>query len=94
MMNNASNQDATTQLLIEALPYIRRFAGKVMVVKYGGNALAGASENDAMSQFAKDIVLMHAVGIKPIVVHGGGPQISDMMRLSFAMGSELPMPKP
>ena len=80
MMNNASNQDATTQLLIEALPYIRRFAGKVMVVKYGGNALAGASENDAMSQFAKDIVLMHAVGIKPIVVHGGGPQISDMMK--------------
>lgn len=80
MMNTASNQDATTQLLIEALPYIRRFAGKVMVVKYGGNALAGASENDAMSQFAKDIVLMHAVGIKPIVVHGGGPQISDMMQ--------------
>ncbi|NBO55852.1 MAG: acetylglutamate kinase [Actinobacteria bacterium] len=80
MMNNASSQDTTAQLLIEALPYIRRFAGKVMVVKYGGNALAGASESDAMSQFAKDIVLMHAVGIKPIVVHGGGPQISDMMK--------------
>ena len=80
MINNASNQETTTQLLIEALPYIRRFAGKVMVVKYGGNALAGASENDAMSQFAKDIVLMHAVGIKPIVVHGGGPQISGMMK--------------
>ena len=80
MINNASNQETTTQLLIEALPYIRRFAGKVMVVKYGGNALAGASENDAMSQFAKDIVLMHAVGIKPIVVQGGGPQISGMMK--------------
>ena len=53
--------------------------GKVVVVKYGGNALAGSSDGDALSLFAQDIVLMHAVGMKPVVVHGGGPQISALM---------------
>ena len=77
-MNSAANE-STAKLIIEALPYIRQFAGKKMVVKYGGNALAGASESDALELFAKDIVLMYSVGIKPIVVHGGGPQISAMM---------------
>ena len=66
-------------MLVEALPYIRRFAGQVVVVKYGGNALAGASEGDALALFAQDIVLMHQVGMRPVVVHGGGPQISDLM---------------
>lgn len=66
-------------VLVEALPYIRRFAGKVVVVKYGGNALAGATEADALALFAEDIVLMRLVGMKPVVVHGGGPQISDLM---------------
>jgi len=66
-------------LLIEALPYIQKFAGKTVVVKYGGNALAGTNGQDAISLFAKDIALLHAVGIKPVVVHGGGPQISAMM---------------
>ncbi len=66
-------------MLVEALPYIRRFAGQVVVVKYGGNALAGASEDDALALFAQDIVLMHQVGMRPVVVHGGGPQISDLM---------------
>jgi acetylglutamate kinase len=66
-------------MLSEALPYIQRFAGKVVVVKYGGNALAGSSDVDAASTFARDIALMHAVGIKPVVVHGGGPQISALM---------------
>jgi acetylglutamate kinase len=65
--------------LVEALPYIRRFAGQVVVVKYGGNALAGASDDDALALFAQDIVLMHQVGMRPVVVHGGGPQISDLM---------------
>jgi acetylglutamate kinase len=65
--------------LVEALPYIRRFAGKVVVVKYGGNALAGTSDHDALALFAEDIVLMRLVGIRPVVVHGGGPQISDLM---------------
>jgi acetylglutamate kinase len=66
-------------LLIEALPYIQKFASKVVVIKYGGNALAGASESDALGSFAKDVALLHAVGIKPVVVHGGGPQISALM---------------
>lgn len=67
-------------VLVEALPYIRRFAGQIVVVKYGGNALAGASDDDALALFAQDIVLMHQVGMRPVVVHGGGPQISDLMR--------------
>jgi len=67
-------------VLVEALPYIRRFAGQVVVVKYGGNALAGASEDDALALFAEDIVLMRQVGMRPVVVHGGGPQISDLMK--------------
>jgi acetylglutamate kinase len=66
-------------VLVEALPYIRRFAGKVVVVKYGGNALAGATEATALELFAQDIVLMRAVGMRPVVVHGGGPQISGLM---------------
>jgi len=65
--------------LVEALPYIRRFAGKTVVVKYGGNALAGTSDHDALALFAEDIVLMRLVGMQPVVVHGGGPQISAMM---------------
>jgi acetylglutamate kinase len=67
-------------VLVEALPYIRRFAGKIVVVKYGGNALAGTSDHDALTLFAEDVVLMRLVGMRPVVVHGGGPQISDMMR--------------
>lgn len=67
-------------VLVEALPYIRRYNGQVVVVKYGGNALAGASEDDALSIFAEDIVLMRQVGMRPVVVHGGGPQISDLMK--------------
>ena len=67
-------------VLVEALPYIRRFAGQIVVVKYGGNALAGASDDDALALFAQDVVLMHQVGMRPVVVHGGGPQISDLMR--------------
>jgi acetylglutamate kinase len=68
-----------TATLVEALPYIQRFAGQVVVVKYGGNALAGATDDDALALFAQDIVLMRAVGMRPVVVHGGGPQISDLM---------------
>lgn len=66
-------------VLLEALPYIQRFAGQVVVVKYGGNALAGSSDGDALALFAQDLVLMRAVGMRPVVVHGGGPQISDLM---------------
>lgn len=70
---------STAHVLVEALPYIRRFSGKTVVVKFGGNAIAGTSDHDALSLFAEDIVLMHTVGIRPVVVHGGGPQINDML---------------
>jgi acetylglutamate kinase len=64
------------RVLIEALPYIRRFSGSTIVVKYGGHAMT----DPALARlFADDIVLMHAVGIRPVVVHGGGPQISELM---------------
>jgi len=76
----ASDAAAKAAVLVEALPYIRRFSGSVVVVKYGGNALAGGSEADALELFAQDVVLMRSVGLRPIVVHGGGPQISDLMQ--------------
>lgn len=82
MSATAAGLDAAAvkaSILVEALPYIRRFAGKIVVVKYGGNALAGTSEHDALAVFAEDIVLMRLVGMRPVVVHGGGPQISDLM---------------
>jgi acetylglutamate kinase len=71
---------SVAHVLVEALPYIRRFAGKTVVVKYGGNALAGTSEHDALDLFAQDVVLMRLVGMRPVVVHGGGPQISALMQ--------------
>ncbi|HEY8094080.1 MAG TPA: acetylglutamate kinase [Acidimicrobiales bacterium] len=74
-----SGPAAKAAVLVEALPYIRRFAGAVVVVKYGGNALAGESAVDALALFAQDVVLMRAVGMHPVVVHGGGPQISELM---------------
>ncbi|MBT5231045.1 MAG: acetylglutamate kinase [Methylococcales bacterium] len=63
-------------VLSEALPYIQRFAGKTIVVKYGGNAMV---EETLKQGFARDIVLMKAVGINPVVVHGGGPQIGSLL---------------
>jgi acetylglutamate kinase len=63
-------------VLTEALPYIRRFAGKTVVIKYGGNAM----EQDALkSSFARDVVLLKLVGLNPVVVHGGGPQIDELL---------------
>jgi acetylglutamate kinase len=66
-------------LLVEALPYLRQLAGSVIVVKYGGNALDGGDETTALGSFAEDIVLLQAVGIHPVVVHGGGPQIAELL---------------
>ncbi len=63
-------------VLAEALPYIRRFWGKVVVVKYGGAAMTDPS---LASSFAEDVVLMRSVGMRPVVVHGGGPQIGQLM---------------
>ncbi len=64
-------------ILAEAMPYIREFRGKVVVVKYGGNAM---EDPELADLFAADVVLMRLVGIHPVVVHGGGPQISSLMR--------------
>ena len=68
--------EARAALLIEALPYIQRFHGRTMVVKYGGNAMVDPA---LAATFAADVVLMRSVGLRPVVVHGGGPQISDLM---------------
>lgn len=67
----------TARVLVEALPYIRLFYGKVVVVKYGGHAMVDPALKEA---FAQDIVLMKYVGIRPVIVHGGGPQISEVMK--------------
>jgi acetylglutamate kinase len=64
-------------VLAEALPYIREFSGKTVVIKYGGHAMSDPALSDL---FAADVVLMRLVGMNPVVVHGGGPQISDLMR--------------
>lgn len=66
-----------SSVLIEALPYIRRFHGKTMVIKYGGNAMVDQS---LKVSFARDVVLMKLVGMNPVVVHGGGPQISRILK--------------
>ncbi|NQW59395.1 acetylglutamate kinase [bacterium] len=66
----------TAAVLIEALPYIQRFAGTTVVVKYGGNALSGTTHTDPLKVFAEDMVFLASVGIHPIVIHGGGPQIN------------------
>jgi acetylglutamate kinase len=65
------------RVLVEALPYITRFSGKIVVVKYGGNAMVDPA---FAKSFARDVALMHYVGMRPVVVHGGGPQISELMR--------------
>jgi|SRR5690606_25420627 acetylglutamate kinase len=67
---------ATARTLSEALPYLQRYAGAVVVVKFGGNAMG---DEAAMAEFARDIVLMRQVGVNPVVVHGGGPMINDLL---------------
>ncbi len=64
-------------VLTEALPYIQRFSGKTIVIKYGGNAMV---DEQLKQGFARDIVLMKTVGLNPVVVHGGGPQIGDLLK--------------
>ncbi|MDG1143154.1 MAG: acetylglutamate kinase [Burkholderiales bacterium] len=73
-----NNEEAhkKAQILAEALPYIKRFHGKTIVIKYGGNAMI----DDGLKQsFARDVVLLKLVGMHPVIVHGGGPQINDML---------------
>ncbi len=67
---------ATARTLSEALPYLQRYAGAIVVIKIGGNAMG---DGEAMADFARDIVLMRQVGVNPVVVHGGGPMINDLL---------------
>ena len=78
MRKQNMNRDwtATARTLSEALPYMQRYSGAVVVVKFGGNAMG---DEAAMAEFARDIVLMKQVGIHPVVVHGGGPMINDLL---------------
>ena len=77
MSLSAEQAHNVAQVLAEALPYIKRFSGKTVVIKYGGNAM----ENEELkSSFARDVVLMKTVGINPVVVHGGGPQIGGLLK--------------
>jgi acetylglutamate kinase len=75
---NTMNQDwiATARTLSEALPYLQRYTGAIVVIKFGGNAMGDA---DAMASFARDIVLMRQVGVNPVIVHGGGPMINALL---------------
>jgi acetylglutamate kinase len=79
---NSSDAINTAKVLSEALPYIQRFSGKTIVIKYGGNAM---TEPHLKNSFARDIVLLKQVGIQPIIVHGGGPQIGELLK---ALGKE------
>jgi len=77
-MSLTANSAATkAKILTEALPYIQRFHGKTMVIKYGGNAMI---DEELKEGFARDVVLLKLVGMNPVVVHGGGPQIDDLLQ--------------
>lgn len=81
MGSEATDPQVKAAILAEAIPYIRRFGGKVVVVKYGGSALFGSEGEvqENLEKFAEDVVLMRSVGMLPVVVHGGGPQIGALM---------------
>ena len=81
----------SASVLVEALPYIQRFHGKTFVIKYGGHAMEAA---DLRESFAQDVVLLKAVGMNPVVVHGGGPQINHLierlgLKSSFVRGMRV-----
>ena len=71
-----SNADRA-RILVHALPYIRQYSGKILVVKYGGNAMVDSALKDSV---IRDIVLLWLIGVKVVLVHGGGPEISEMLQ--------------
>ena len=77
MSLNLNDAKTTAEVLTTALPYIQRFVGKLIVVKYGGNAM---TDPKLESSFARDIVLLKTVGMHPVVVHGGGPQVDNLLK--------------
>lgn len=85
----------SAEVLVEALPYIQEYAGKIIVVKYGGNAMIN---EDLKQAVIEDIVLLNLVGIKVVLVHGGGPEISEMLKKigkesKFVKGLQLHRPR-
>ena len=76
-MENIQNSMERADILIEALPYIRRFYNKTIVIKYGGHAM---TDEDLKDKFARDVVMMKYIGMHPVVVHGGGPQIGGLLK--------------
>ena len=76
LVDRGFSPERRTKALVEALPYIQRFRGAVVVVKFGGNAMTDPALSES---FAEDMVLLHSVGIRPVVVHGGGPQIGSLL---------------
>src|SRR5713226_9094788 len=91
----AASAALKAQILAEALPYIQRFHDKAIVVKYGGNAMTEAT---LKSGFARDVVMLKLVGMNPIIVHGGGPQIGDLLKTmgipsEFRQGMRVPAGK-
>lgn len=76
METTAADPHMTARMLSEALPYMKRYAGQTIVVKYGGHAMG---DEKVAADFARDVVLLKQVGVNPIVVHGGGPQIAKML---------------
>ena len=75
-MSEVSNPAIVAELLAEAMPYIQHFHGKTIVIKYGGNAMV---DETLKKEFARDVVLMKLVGMNPVIVHGGGPQIGQLL---------------
>ena len=96
MSLNTKRAPQIAKVLTEALPYIQRFSGKTLVIKYGGNAMV---DEDLKNSFARDVVLKKAVGINPIIVHGGGPQIGSLLERvgkesRFVLGCVSPIATP
>ena len=79
MIKDSKSAESLAKILSEALPYIQKFSGKIVVIKYGGSAM---KENVLRQNFARDIVLMRQIGIYPVLVHGGGPQIERNLKKS------------
>ena len=75
-MSTATEPQQYAHILTEALPYIQRYSGKTIVIKYGGNAM---TDENLKKSFARDVVLLKQVGINPVIVHGGGPQIGSLL---------------
>ena len=78
LRENSANIPSTANVLIEALPYIQKLANKIIVIKFGGNAMI---DERLKNNFARDVVLLKQVGLHPVIIHGGGPQITSYLEM-------------